>query len=100
MGDHLGVSLRRELLALGDELAADLAVVLDDPVEDDRDILVVAGQERMRILFGDPPVRRPTRVPDSGGRAGRSPGSALELLKLSHGFDQLEAVGPPQADPG
>jgi hypothetical protein len=57
--NHLGVGLRRELLALGNELAADLAVVLDDPVEDDRDILMVAGQERMGILLGDPPMRRP-----------------------------------------
>ena len=96
MGDHLGVSLRRELLALGGELAADLAVVLDDAVEDDRDIVVVAGQERMRILLGDPPMRRPPRVADPGGRRRPCcPALALEVLELADGLDQLEAVRPP-----
>ena len=37
MGDHLGVGLGRELVPVGSSEALQLAVVLDDAVEDDRD---------------------------------------------------------------
>jgi hypothetical protein len=36
--DNLGVGLRGERVPLRDELGLELAVVLDDPVEDDRDL--------------------------------------------------------------
>ena len=35
--DDLGVGLRAERVAVGDERLLQLAVVLDDPVEDDRE---------------------------------------------------------------
>ena len=39
VGDDLGVGLGAELVPLGDELAAQLGMVLDDPVEDDVDLV-------------------------------------------------------------
>jgi hypothetical protein len=45
---------------LGDERPLELAVVLDDPVEDDRHRAVVAAGQRVRVLERDLPVRRPS----------------------------------------
>jgi hypothetical protein len=57
-----GVGLGPERVAFLDELRLELAVVLDDPVEDDRDLRGVAAGERMRILDGDAAVRGPPRM--------------------------------------
>ena len=75
MGDRLGVGLGSERAALGDQALAQLAVVLDDPVQDDRQLRAVAAGQRVRVLLGDA-VGRPARVPEAvvgGGavRAGR-----------------------------
>ena len=61
-------------MALGDEPVAELAVVLDDPVQDDRELRAVAAGERMRVRLGDAAVRRPARVPEPvrGRRAVRA----------------------------
>ena len=47
--DDLGVGLRRERVALGDQRVLELAVVLDDPVEHDREPPLVAAGERVRV---------------------------------------------------
>src|ERR671932_587795 len=44
--DDLGVRLRAERVPVGLERAAQLAVVLDDAVEDDRDLALVAAGQR------------------------------------------------------
>src|SRR2546430_1377821 len=44
------------------------AVVLDDPVQHDRELVVVAGGEGMRVLLGDAAVRRPARMTEAGAR--------------------------------
>ena len=48
--DDLGVGLGAERVAGGEQLVAQLAVVLDDPVQHDRELAVVARLERMRVL--------------------------------------------------
>ncbi len=48
-------------MPLADQLAPQLGVVLDDPVEDDVDLLLAVAV-RMGVLLGDPAVRRPARV--------------------------------------
>ena len=67
VGDHLGVGVGGELLALGLQALAQLGVVLDDPVEDDVDLAgaVVVG---VRVLLGDAAVGRPAGVGDAGVR--------------------------------
>ena len=62
--DDLGVGLRLELVALGDELALDLEVVLDDAVVDDDDAAGAVAM-RVRVLFGRPAVRGPARVAEA-----------------------------------
>src|SRR5438105_3269255 len=57
-------------MAGGDELLAQLAVVLDDAVEDDRELVRVAGGERMRIRFGDTAVGCPARMAEARRREG------------------------------
>ena len=70
VGDDLGVGLGAESVALGHELAPQLRVVLDDPVEHDVD-LVDAVAVRVRVLLGDPPVGRPARVAEADRRRRR-----------------------------
>ena len=66
--DGLGVGLGREDVALLDEAGAELAVVLDDPVQDDRELLALLGGERVCVRLGDAAVRRPARVAEPGRR--------------------------------
>ena len=65
--DHLGVGLRAEDVAVGDQARLQLDVVLDDAVEHDREAVVAAGQG-MRVGLGGAAVGRPARVPDAGRR--------------------------------
>jgi hypothetical protein len=84
MGDHLGVGLRGEYGALGEQALLELDVVLDDAVDDDVD--AVAGVEvRVGVLLGDAAVRRPAGVADPGrrllGDRDGPPGLALIALR-------------------
>jgi hypothetical protein len=101
VGDHLGVGLRRESLAVGDEAAPQLRVVLDDPVQDDGDLVVVTRGERVGVLLGDAPVGGPARVADAGrGPVGMAVDLALEVLELAYGLDRGQPVAVDQADAG
>ena len=66
--DRLGVGLGGEVVAVGAQALAQLAVVLDDAVEHDRDLVAVAAGERVRVRLGDAAVRRPARVAEAGRR--------------------------------
>ncbi len=63
---RFGVGLGGEVVALLDEALAQLPVVLDDPVEDDRQLRALAAGERVRVLLGDAAVRRPAGVAEAG----------------------------------
>ena len=88
VGDHLGVGLGRELVALLEERRLQLAVVLDDPVEDEVDVALEAPRQRVRVLGADAAVRRPARVPDAGRRQGLVVRRrVLELAEVADGAD-------------
>ena len=99
--DDFGVRLRAERVPCREQLFAPLAVVLDDPVEDDRELTVVAGGERVSVLLGDAAVRRPARVADAGRRDGSEPlGRDLQVLEVADGADVREPVVLEQRDAG
>ena len=52
--DDFGVGLRAEDVAAGLELGLQLAIVLDDAVEHDRELPVVAARERVRVVLDFP----------------------------------------------
>ena len=98
--DDLGVGLRRERVALGDERVLELAVVLDDPVEHDREPPFVAAGERVRVVLGHAAVRRPARVPEPvTSRASRCrPAARLQLLQVADRAHVVERVVLAQRD--
>ena len=67
--DHLGVGLRGELGALGDQAALERDVVLDDPVDDDVDAVGVV-EVRVGVLLGDATMGGPAGVADARSRHG------------------------------
>ena len=82
--DDLRVRLGDERVALGDQLALQLEVVLDDAVVDDDDA-AVAVAVRMGVLLGRPAVRGPARVADAelARRAGRLREHVVEARQLA-----------------
>jgi len=103
VADDLGVGLGGEFVALRLQVPAQLRVVLDDPVEDDVD-LVPAVPVGVGVLLGDPAVGRPARVAKPGGglplgdrdRAGRVRGLSLDRLpqvgQVADGAHAVDAV--------
>jgi hypothetical protein len=84
MRDHLGIGLRRELVAELGELVAQLLVILDDAVVHDRD--AVARDVRMGVALGRYAVRCPARVRDAQMTVDRRfVQRVLEHPDLAHG---------------
>jgi hypothetical protein len=67
VGHDLGIGLGAELVAVGEQRLLQLAVVLHDAVEGDRNLAVLTARERVRVLVADTAVRRPARVPEPRG---------------------------------
>ena len=101
VGDDLGVRLGAELVAGGLELLLELAVVLDDPVQDDREVAFVAARQRVRVVLVHAAVGRPAGVPDAGRRqrAVRA-GRFLEVREVPDRADVLEPVVLEKRDAG
>ena len=99
--DDFGVRLGTERMSAGLELAFQLAVVLDDAVEHDRELSLVAAGERMRVVLVHRAVRRPARMTEAGrrGRAVRACG-ALEVGEVPDRADVVEPVLFEQRNPG
>ena len=91
--DGLGVGLGRERVSVVDEAGRELAVVLDDSVQDDRELRRMAAGERMRVRLGDPAVCRPTRVAEPGrrGRAVRA-GAGFQIAERPDGANVVEPI--------
>ena len=91
--DGLGVGLGGERVPVVDEAGRELAVVLDDSVQDDRELRRLAAGERMRVRLGDRAVRRPTRVAEPGrrGRAVRA-GAGFQIAERPDGANVVEPV--------
>jgi hypothetical protein len=101
MGDHLGVGLGAEAVALGLEALLELAVVLDDAVQDEREPSVLAARQRVRVLLGDSAVRRPARVAEPRRRfRAVQRGCSLQVAEVADGADVVEGVVLTQHDPG
>ena len=101
MHDHFGVGLRRELVAVRLQRALQLAEVLDDPVQDDRGLALVAARQGVSVLLGDPPVGRPARVAEPGRRLGAVVlGDPLEVVEIPDGSDVVEPLVFEQCEPG
>ena len=90
--DDLRIGLGGELMALGDQALAQLAVVLDDAVEHDRELALVAARQRVRVQLGDAAVRCPARVTEAvpRSRAVRAR-SVDEILEVADGAHVVEA---------
>ena len=88
-------------MALLEQRILELAEVLDDPVEDDRDLVLDAARERVRVLEGDLAVRRPARVADPGHRGGAVEARRrLQLVEVADRADVVEALVLEQRDAG
>src|SRR5207253_2644667 len=83
------------------ELGLELPVVLDDAVEHDRELALVAAGERVRVVLGHAAVGRPARVPEPGRRlrAVRAHG-ALEVREVADRAHVLESAVFEQRDAG
>ncbi len=99
--DHLGVGLGGERVAALGQLLPQLDVVLDDPVEHDREPVGLAAGERMRVPLGHAAVRRPARVAEPVVRVGAVRAGRLdEVAEVADGADVVERVVLAQRDPG
>ena len=92
VGDHLGIGLRAEDVALGLQHRLERPVVLDHPVVHDRHArlhrhagVADAPQMRVRVGVGRRAVRRPAGVADADRRVG---------LRLPH--ERFQSVEPPR----
>src|SRR4051795_7015269 len=101
MDDHLGVRLGAEAMTCPYEGFLQLAIVLDDAVEDDGEATVFATGQRMRVQLGHCAVGRPTRVPEAviGDRPVRARG-VLQELEIADGADVFEPAILAKRDPG
>ena len=89
--DHLRVGLGVEAIAGLEELRADVRMVLDDPVVDDR--YFFAAHVRVRVRLGRPSVRRPPGVGDPRAPVRSIPlDERLELRHLPHRADPVDTV--------
>src|SRR5581483_9362850 len=98
--DDLRVGLGAELVPGVLELVLELAVVLDDAVEDDRDA-VIAAREGVRVRLADAAVRRPARVPEARRRRRAVVArGAAEEREVADRVHVLEPGSLEQRDPG
>jgi hypothetical protein len=90
VGDDLGVGLRGEFVPLRPQVPPQLGVVLDDPVEDDVDLILTVAM-RVGVLLGHPAVGRPARMPKPDLRRRRGDGDGTAAVG-SVGLDGLAQV--------
>ena len=95
VGNGLGVGLGGKRVTLALEAGLELAVVLNDAVQDDGELVVVTAGQRMRVCLRDGAVRRPARVSETRDRTGLpAAGLRLQLVERTDGAGVLEvAVG-------
>src|SRR6185312_2574565 len=101
MDDHLGVRFGAEAMARSYEELLQLAIVLDDAVEDDGEATVLATRQRMRVQLVHRTMRRPARVPETviRDRPVRACG-VLQELEIANRTHVLEAAVLAKRDPG
>ena len=100
VGDRLGIGLGGEDVPALAEALTQLAVVLDDPVEDDRELGRVVAGERVRVRLGDAAVGRPARMPESRrSRGSVLTGGALQVLEVADGARVAQPAVLEERDP-
>src|SRR5262245_46501572 len=88
--DDLRIRLGAEHVSVLLEGSLELAEVLHDPVQDDRDLLVVTTRQRVRVLLGHLAVRRPARVAEPG--RGQRAVVLRDLLQVGEVPDRTDVV--------
>ncbi len=97
--DGLGVGLRGERVTFRTQARRQLAVVLHDAVQHDRELRRLTSGQRMCVRLRHAAVRRPARVAEAGSRRGRvRPGAFDEVAKRADGTDVLELAVLEQGD--
>ena len=88
-------------MTVGLQRLLQLAVVLDDAVQHDRQPAVVAAGERVGVLLVDGAMRRPASVAEAMAGA-RAVGArcVLQKLQVADRADVVQSVGLAQRDPG
>src|SRR6185437_9113211 len=101
MDAHLGVRFGAEAMARSYEELLQLAIVLDDAVEDDGEATVLATRQRMRVQLVHRTMRRPARVPETviGDRSVRARG-VLQELEIADRAHILEPAVLAKRNPG
>ena len=95
----LGVGLRLERIALGQQERLDLRVVFDDSVVNQGE-LTVAADMRVGIAVGDATMSCPARVADARRTVELMPGGLLyQIVDASHLFGDVELAVLKYADP-
>ncbi len=80
-------------MSVGPKRLLELAVVLDDAVQDEGELALLAPGQRVGVLLGDPAVCRPASVAETGRRVRAvERGCFLELGEVADGADVLELV--------
>ena len=88
MRHHFGVGFRTEFDALGFQLFAQLAEILDDAVMHDREPV---GRVRMRVAFVGTAMGRPAGMADAGHAFKRlAPELGFQILQFAFGAAALE----------
>ena len=91
VGDDLGVGLGAELVPVGEQVAAQLGVVLDDAVENDvdpPDLIAV----RVGVLLGDATVGGPAGMGEADRRLGLGDGDGPVVAPIGDGGTQVGEV--------
>ena len=98
MGDDFGVGVAGEGGAFGDQLFLQLAIILDDAVMHDRDVV---GHVRVGVRFGRLAVRGPAGMADAGlAEQRRRFQPRLEIAQLAFGAAAAELALLNRGDAG
>ena len=101
MRDGLRVRLGRERVAVGREARSQLTVILDNAVQDDRELRGSAAGEGVRVELGDRPMRRPACVAEAGRRARAvGAGAGLQVPERADRAHVVETISLEQRDAG
>src|SRR5439155_19149066 len=101
MHDDFRIGLGTEAVAFCLERFLELAIVLDDSIQHDREPTVITTRERVRVLLVDGAVRRPARVTEAVVRLGTvGARGVFQKLEIADRADVLETAVLAQRDAG
>jgi hypothetical protein len=99
--DDFGIGLGVELVSVRNERFLELAVVLHDAVQHERQLPVVAASEGMCVLLRHAAVGRPAGMAEPGGRLGAvQQCRCFQMREVADGADVVQLVVFAEHDPG